>query len=358
MGRSGCARSRCCARTATARRAPRRSRPAGSSRGGAAHVVLAAALQATGDEAGAVRAARARHRARSGGSPRPATSSARAARAGPRAEAVPVLEGAVAVDPEHAGALNNLAVARLRARRALDPAPQFEAAARLDPRSDVARHNILAVGPAGRSRALPALERRDGAVADLAGGGRPAGPGRAGLRRRGRVRAAPLRSTCAGSARRPVSCSADDSQARRWRPHRWNWGWSPGCGRGGGCCSSGCRRRCCSPPTWRLLVAAIATPVVFWIVALRPRAAVQRPPHVQAWCRRRHPAPAPGARPRRHLRARPVDSPRTGWVSCAGSLRREGAVKREVCACACAGVLLGGWGAGGAGRPPRWTSSR
>ena len=114
--------------------------------------MLASALQATGDEAGAEAAAR----------------------------------HAVALDPDDADTHSTLgevlfeqdrhgeAIARLRGRAAAEPrgrrtrsttspsracaattaagtGEQFEAAAMLDPRHDIARHNILHTGPAGRS---------------------------------------------------------------------------------------------------------------------------------------------------------------------------------------------------------------
>jgi tetratricopeptide (TPR) repeat protein len=258
------------------------------------HVVLAASLQATGDEAGAVRAAT--HAIELD----PESAEARRElgvvllEQGRNAEAIPALEAALALDPEHAGALNDLAVARLRARRSLNPTSQFEAAAALDPRLDVVRHNILATGPAGRSRAW----RRWSIVMAvwavlLAVAGAP-GPAAvilaAGLVFEA-VRALELRR--ASPATRELLRS--DNRARRWRPGRWGWGWVT-------------RLR----PWWWLLLmrlpppvlltanvallgAAIATPVVFWIVAFglalpfSARRALR-------WWRRRHP-PASSWRP-------------------------------------------------------------
>ncbi len=252
-----------------------------------AHVVLAAALQAAGDEAGAV------HAATHAIELDPESADARhelgivLLEQGRNAEAAPVLEGALAVDPEHAGALNDLAVARLRVRRGLNPTPQFEAVAALDPRNDVARHNILATGPAGRSRAF----RRWSVVMALWGislavVGQP-GPGAllfAVAVAFELVRWLDLRRVSAPTR----ELLRSDSRARRRRPDRWDWRWIT-------------RLR----PWWwlllarlpapillaanvALLVAAVATPIVFWIVALGlalPFSARR----TYKWWRRRHP---------------------------------------------------------------------
>jgi hypothetical protein len=206
---------------------------------------------------------------------------------GRNAEAVPVLEGALALDPEHAGALNDLTVGRLRVRRALNPTPQFEAAAALDPSDEIARHNILATGSAGRSRAF----RRWSIVMALWGislalAGQP-GPGA--LIFAGAVAFELLRWLDLRRVSTPTrELLRSDNRTRRWRPQRWNWRWIT-------------RLR----PWWWLLlarlpppillaanlvllVAAIAGPVRFWVVAfgLALPFSARR---THRWWRRRHP---------------------------------------------------------------------
>jgi Flp pilus assembly protein TadD len=253
-----------------------------------AHVVLAGALQASGDEAGAVKAA---HHAIELD---PESPEARhqlgivLLQQGRNAEAVPVLEGAVAIDPEHAGALNDLAVARLRTRRALNPTPQFEAAAALDPRNEIARQNILAIGPAGRSRAF----RRWSIVMalwgiSLAAVGQP-GPGAVifafaipfelvrwlDLRRVSAPTRALLRS---------------DNRARRWRPQRWNWRWITRVRPGWWVLLASLPPPLTLAVNVALLIAALAAPSVFWVVILGvtlPFSARR----AHKWWRRRHPA--------------------------------------------------------------------
>ena len=95
----------------------------------------------------------ARRRARPATTPTPTPRSARSCSSRTaRAEAIAAYEARAARwTPRTPTALNNLAVARLRAHQRAGIGEQFEAAARLDPRLDVARHNILHTGPAGRS---------------------------------------------------------------------------------------------------------------------------------------------------------------------------------------------------------------
>ena len=189
------------------------------------YLVLAEALQATGERAGAEDAAR--HAVElDPDDPDAHTTLGKVFLDQDRpADAVLAYRAALALDAEDADALNNLAVARLRANDRQGTDRQFEAAARLDPRSDVARRNILRTGPAGRTyvyrrfsvlvallAGVSAFTDRTGAIVLL-------------------VLAAGLEVARSVTVRRlsppTQQLVADDRRARRWRPARWAWGWLP-----------------------------------------------------------------------------------------------------------------------------------
>jgi tetratricopeptide (TPR) repeat protein len=129
---------------------------------------------------------------------------------------------ALRLDPEDARTLNNFALARLQGKDAEGTAEQFESAARLDPRLDYVRWNILHTGTAGR---LYVLRRATIALLLVAvlvrGTPLPAGlcvvlAGALELERW------LLEARLSAPTRRLY---ADDRRARRFKPHRWDWFW-------------------------------------------------------------------------------------------------------------------------------------
>jgi tetratricopeptide (TPR) repeat protein len=141
-------------------------------------------------------------------------------------EAEEWLQRALAIDPEHADSLNNLAVARLRRGESRAASEAFQAAAALDPASEVIRGNLLRTGPAKHARWLRRVTVATVVVAliTLAGSGDVAAfavllLAAAGceLARRSVLR--PLRTATR-------TLVADHARARRYKPWRWEWGWT------------------------------------------------------------------------------------------------------------------------------------
>jgi hypothetical protein len=101
--------------------------------------------------------------------------------------------------------------------------PSFEAAAMLDPRLDVVRHNILRSGRAGRSFAWRRVTVCLAVLAALAAVSDPASGLVLVVLALGSeaIRALEVRGL------RPATAALlrDDRRARRWKPQRWDWGW-------------------------------------------------------------------------------------------------------------------------------------
>jgi len=250
------------------------------------HIVLASALQAVGDEAGAEAAARHAVTLDPDDADTHSTLGEVLFEQDRHWEAIQAYEDALRINPEDPDTLNNLAVARLRNHDRDGVGDQFESAAMLDPRHEIARHNILHTGRAGRSYVYRRFTVTLVACALLLAFSSPGGAlfvlVIAGALEA--MRAADVR----GLSDPTRHLLADDRRARRWKPARWDWSW-PG------------RLR----PWWWILLTQLPAPlllalnVVFlalaitaglavWSVAL----AIAVPFSVMRcwrWYRRRHP---------------------------------------------------------------------
>jgi tetratricopeptide (TPR) repeat protein len=232
-----------------------------------AHVVLADALQAAGDEAGAEAAARHAIVLNPESPTAHSQLGAILLRQDRAAEAEPALAAAARLNPEDAAVVNDLAVARLRSRRKDAALSGFEDAAAIDPGSDVARHNILATGGAGRSRVYRRLTVVLVVLGLIALAANPI-LGVMVMALAAAVewfRRADIKNTLSPAAQ---GLLAADIRARRFKPQRWDWRWPT-------------RLR---PWWWLLLVrlpppillavnllvlaGALAGRIVFWIVAM------------------------------------------------------------------------------------------
>ncbi len=112
--------------------------------------MLASALQATGDADGAVAAARTPIALDPEDADTHSTLGEVLFEQDRPDEAIAALAAALALDPR-TPTRSTTSRSRACARTTRRHGEQFEAAARLDPRHDVARHNLLHTGPAGRS---------------------------------------------------------------------------------------------------------------------------------------------------------------------------------------------------------------
>jgi tetratricopeptide (TPR) repeat protein len=188
------------------------------------HIVLASALQAAGDEAGAEAAARHAVELDPHDADTHSTLGDVLFAQDRPADAIPAFEAALALDPEDANTLNNLAVARLRRHDRGGTGEQFEAAARLNPRLEVARHNILRTGPAGRShvyRRVTLVAIVGGAVLAVAGAPETLAVVLIVAAVAELVRALELRRLSLPTR----ALLRDDNRARRLRPRSWDWSW-------------------------------------------------------------------------------------------------------------------------------------
>ena len=188
------------------------------------YVVLADALQDAYDDAGAEAAAR--HAiALDPALPEAHTAlgDVLLAQSRPR-EAIAPYEAALALNPTNATVLNDLAVARLRARDGAGVEQQFESALRLDPNARAARRNLLETGAAGRTRVY-----RRFAVGLAIAAVITALDGTYFRTLLLLVWAALMEGVRAGELRRlsPATRTLlrDDNRARRFHPLRWNWRW-------------------------------------------------------------------------------------------------------------------------------------
>jgi tetratricopeptide (TPR) repeat protein len=187
------------------------------------HIVLASALQAAGDRAGALAAARHAIALDPYDADAHSTLGEILFAQDRPDEAIPAYQQALALDPEDADALNNLAVARLRAYQRAGTVEQFEAVARMDPRHEIARHNLLHTGPAGRSFVWRRFSTAAAVLAVLMIAAEPAAVITFALV------AAVFEILRVLDVRRlsvPTrQLLADDRRARRLKPMRWDWSW-------------------------------------------------------------------------------------------------------------------------------------